>query len=86
MREKQFVQDVFCRSEGWNLVPSGQAQWSRRFVVNNEALFQRQTKGSGTFFGLDVCLMANANRPKNEPDPTPVNRDRKSKCRAMLWK
>jgi len=36
-------------------------------------LLKGQTKGSGTFFGLDVSRTAIAKRPKNEPDPTPVS-------------
>jgi len=30
---------------------------------------ERQTKGSGTFFGSEVSPAMSGNRPKNEPDP-----------------
>jgi len=56
---------------------------SRRVTVRGRAVFQGETKGAGTFFELEVGLAATANRPKNEPGPTPVNGYRTESIGAM---
>jgi len=45
----------------------------RRSPFTGRALLQGQTKGSGTFFGVEVGPAASGNWPKNEPDPTRVS-------------